>query len=355
MDLRERVKRDLKILSLERKEKEKSEIIIKDRIKKSFNFKEKIKKIPILGNIAWYIYGLLKSPFRIRELYKERDRLYEELNFLRRNWDKERDRLYEELNFLRRNWDKERDRLYEELNFLRNDLSFRYTEPEKFKVLNLDGFLKRELKDKNLDFYVLFEEVFRGEEIKERISKYLSYIKESFTKIGDNSVFLDFGCGRGELMELLKENEIPVIGVEINEEYVSLLRKKGYNVHHGDGIEYLKNLPDNSLLGISAIHVIEHLEFERQKEFIELSYRKIKPEGLLIIETPNPKCSVALANFYIDFTHIRPCPYEFLCFLFEYAGFKDIKLILSSPVDRAFRTGNPFGDYMDYAILGFKR
>jgi len=337
MNLRELVKRDLKILFLEKKEGEELRTFVENKIKGSSNLKGKIKKIPILGGILWYFYGFLKAPFRIRELYKERERLYEELNFLRTNWN------------------KEKEQIYEELNLLKNDFSFRYTEPEKFKVFNLDGFIKEELKDKSSDFYILFEEVFRGEDIKERLSKYLPFIRESFDKIGSNSVFLDFGCGRGELMEILKENEIPVVGVEINKEYVELLNRKGFSVHYGDGIEFLKRFSDESLLGISAIHVIEHLELERQKEFIELSYRKIKPEGLLIVETPNPKCSIALANFYIDFTHIRPCPYEFLCFLFEYVGFKDIRLILSSPVDRAFRTGNPFGDYMDYAIIGFKR
>ena len=156
-------------------------------------------------------------------------------------------------------------------------------------------------------------------------------------------------------MKVLKDRGIPVVGVEINKEYVELLKEEGFDVHYGDGIEYLKSLPDDSLLGVSAIHVIEHLEFDRQREFIELAYKKIKPDGLLIVETPNPKCSVALANFYIDFTHIRPCPHEFLSFLFEYAGFKEIKLILSSPVERSFRTGNPVGDYMDYAILGVRR
>jgi len=156
-------------------------------------------------------------------------------------------------------------------------------------------------------------------------------------------------------MKVLKDRGIPVVGVEINKEYVKLLKEEDFDVHYGEGIEYLKSLPDNSLLGVSAIYVIEHLEYERQREFIGLSYRKIKTDGLLIVETPNPKCSIALANFYIDFTHIRPCPYEFLSFLFEYAGFKEIKLILNSPVVRSFRTGNPVGDYMDYAILGFKR
>ena len=232
---------------------------------------------------------------------------------------------------------------------------FRYTKPETIKVFNLEGLIRGNIKEKTHDFYVLFEDTFRGQDIEERAKKYLPYIRDSFEKTKGNSLFLDFGCGKGEFMKVLKDRGIPVVGVEINKEYVKLLKEEDFDVHYGEGIEYLKSLPDNSLLGVSAIYVIEHLEYERQREFIGLSYRKIKTDGLLIVETPNPKCSIALANFYIDFTHIRPCPYEFLSFLFEYAGFKEIKLILNSPVVRSFRTGNPVGDYMDYAILGFKR
>jgi len=333
MDLKEKIKRDLKILSLEKQESIAIDFTIEKKSKEIQSIKGKIKRIPILGGILWYFYSLIKAPFRIKELYTERQYLYDEINHLKN--------MFNEIN--------------KSLDFLKNDFSFRYTKPEEFKILNLKGFIRKELKDSSHDFYALFENVFRGEDIKEKVSKYLPFLKEVFYKADGDSAFLDFGCGRGEFMRVLKDNEIPVMGVEINSEYAETLKKEGFNVHYGDGIEYLRSLPDDSLIGLSAIHVIEHLEYERQREFIELSYRKIKNDGLLIVETPNPKCSVALANFYIDFTHLRPCPYEFLCFLFEYSGFKDIKLILSSPVERSFRTGNPIGDYMDYAILGFKR
>lgn len=242
------------------------------------------------------------------------------------------------------------------IDMLLQDFNFRFTEPEEYKIIDIPSFDIDKLKNSTHDFYSLFEKAFRGEDIESKLEKYLVYIKDSLQQIGYDSFFIDVGCGRGEFLSLLKNYGIPARGVEINIEYVNMLNKNGFDVVYGDGVEYLKNyINDNELLGISAIHVIEHLSFDDIRRFIELAYQKIKKNGILLIETPNPKCSVALANFYIDYTHIRPCPHELIYFLFEYAGFEDIKLIMSSPVDRAFRTGNPLGDYMDYSILGYKR
>jgi len=338
MDLRNSILRDLKVLYLNKKEE--LNLCNFNEIKKSQifdNLKKNLKKIPFLWKFIWYFYNLLNGPFRVRELYKSVELLLKESHSVR-----------EELAYLR-------DSMRNEIAFLKEEMAFRYKELEEFKVLDMEKFVKGKMSNAGTEFYVFFENIFRNGNLKERLKKYLPFIKEVFDKSGRSGVFLDFGCGRGEFMKILKENGIAVIGVEINEEYVKRLKEEGFEVYLKDGIEFLKDLPNNSLVGVSGIHVIEHLEFEKQREFINLSYQKIKPEGLILIETPNPKCFVALANFYIDFTHIKPCPYEFLCFMLESAGFKDLKLILSSPVHREFRTGNPLGDYMDYAVIGFKR
>lgn len=310
-------------------------------------WKDKIKRIPFLGFIAWYLYNLFKSPMKIKYLYEEKNRL-EELIELKNLEVKNKVEQSEERIFS----------ITEELEHyqkLKNELLFLLKQPKKYQILELPEFIKFDKKSESEDFYLLFENVFRGSDIKMRLMKYLPLIKEVKAESNQDNQFLDIGCGRGEFLELLNENDVKAIGVEINPESVKFLTQRGYRVILQDGIEYLSTLEDNSLLGISAIHLIEHLDFERLKSLIELSYKKLSHGGILILETPNPKCNVALANFYIDFTHQRPCPYELVAFLCEYAGFKDLKIILSSPVDKAFRTGNPFGDYMDYGIVAYKR
>src|SRR4029450_8973125 len=61
--------------------------------------------------------------------------------------------------------------------------------------------------------YFHFEENFRGsrEEIKEKFRGYVPYFQR-----GDSGPVVDLGCGRGEFLELLKENSIPAIGVDSN-------------------------------------------------------------------------------------------------------------------------------------------
>lgn len=331
MDCHKKIEKYIKVFNIEQKESETVSGSSAESIKSS-SWKEKLKSIPLAGKVLWYIYALLKAPFRILALTNETNAIKNDLRSLAYT-----------INEVKKTTD-----------LIKTDLSFRYEKPEEYIVLNVSGFINKEFLSKKQGFYNLFEDSFRGEDIEERLKKYMCFIEKANKNTANKGFFLDFGCGRGELLKILKNSGINVKGVDINQEYVESLKEEGFDVLHGDGIDYLESLPDNSLFGLSAIHVIEHLVFEKLKELVVLAYRKLIPGGVLIVETPNPKCSVALANFYIDFTHLRPCPYEVVCFLLEWAGFSDIKLILSTPVDRAFRTGNPLGDYMDYALVGFK-
>ena len=166
--------------------------------------------------------------------------------------------------------------------------------------------------------------------------------------------FLDIGFGRGEFLEILREERIPVKGVEKSSLYVRRLQEKGFEVICTDAIEYLRKLDKDLIFGVSAIQVIEHLDYPELKKLLSVIYEKLIPGGIIILETVNPKSSIALSNFYIDFTHIRPYPHELVTFLCSCSGFRSIKIIFSSPVERHFRTGVLEADYMDYALIAYK-
>ena len=102
--------------------------------------------------------------------------------------------------------------------------------------------------------YAGFEERFRGseEEIKERQRIYVPYFE------GRNDV-LDIGCGRGEFLELMRESGIQARGVDLDLDMILLCRDKGLDVSVDDAFAYLGALPDDSLGGIFAAQVIEHL------------------------------------------------------------------------------------------------
>ncbi|MFQ5792129.1 MAG: class I SAM-dependent methyltransferase, partial [Acidobacteriota bacterium] len=181
--------------------------------------------------------------------------------------------------------------------------------------------------------YAGMEERFRGseEEIKERQRKYLEHFK------GAQQV-LDVGCGRGEFLELLREAGITARGVDTNLDMVLLCKEKGLDVIQADTFVYLQELPDESLDGISAAMFIEHLPPSEIVGFIHLCRAKLRPNGVILLETPNPKCLTTMAwGFYLDFSHVWPCHPEAMRYVLETAGFRDIRLEFSGPVDPTAR------------------
>ena len=176
--------------------------------------------------------------------------------------------------------------------------------------------------------YFAFEQRFRGtrEDIRERLRYYLPLLRESV--VGkEGSPVLDIGCGRGEWLELLRDEKITARGIDINESMVEECRRRDLDVSTGDAIALLKRLPDNSLGALTGFHIIEHISLETLLELIELAHRVVEPGGLVIFETPNPEnIVVGACNFYVDPTHQRPLPPVMTQFLVESGGFDRVEI-----------------------------
>lgn len=175
--------------------------------------------------------------------------------------------------------------------------------------------------------YFLFEEQFRGsmQEIKDRQSVFVHFFK-------DCKNVLDVGCGRGEFLELMKENGVNAHGIDINDEMIEFGMSKGLNVDKIDAITYLKSIKDESLDGIFIDQVVEHLEPEYLVQMLKLCHEKLMPGSHIFIETVNPLSLTSFVNFYIDMTHKKPVHPETLKFLVSMAGFSEINVGYSSPV-----------------------
>ena len=179
------------------------------------------------------------------------------------------------------------------------------------------------------NFYKAFEDRHRGPRtlIKDRVSVYLPFVTPLKTIYADNSA-LDIGCGRGEWLELLKENGIPAKGIDLDKGMLKVGKKLSLDVELGDGIEYLSKQADESMTIISAFHVVEHISFDDLHILVKEALRVLKPAGILILETPNPEnIKVATENFYLDPTHIRPIPSALLSFLPEFYGYGRTKVL----------------------------
>jgi SAM-dependent methyltransferase len=181
--------------------------------------------------------------------------------------------------------------------------------------------------------YVAFENEFRGsrEEIRRRLSEYLP-------RFEGRSDILEIGCGRGEFLDLLRERGVSARGLDLNEAMVRETRDRGLDAVVADALAYLEGLPDASLGGLFAAQVVEHLPPAYLARLIEVAGHKIRPKGVLVLETINPTCWLAFFESYIrDLTHVKPLHPDTLRFLVRAAGFERVEIELKAPVPEAQR------------------
>ena len=206
--------------------------------------------------------------------------------------------------------------------------------------------------------WMRFAERFRGSE--ESIRQRQQIYAERFRGCAH---VLDIGCGRGELLQVLKDGGVVARGIDLSEECVALCRDKGLDAEVTDLFSYLKELPPSHLDGIVSCQVVEHLPPDRLPELVRLCAEKLKTGALLALETPNPECLAIFAtHFYLDPTHQRPLPPPLLAFYLEEAGFGSIEVRRLSPAEESLPSiatlpedfRKQFFGSMDYAIFGRK-
>ena len=236
-------------------------------------------------------------------------------------------------------------------------------------------------------FYVALEARFRGSRavIRERQSKYLPTIADARKRVetfpprflgptgkdspqtlpGDDGV-LDLGCGRGEWLELLKENRIPALGVDRNRYFLQMCRQRNCAVVDADLMEYLRSAPAESVAAVTSFHVIEHLPTPVFQEMIAQVFRVLRRGGMAIFETPNPaNVLTSSLNFLLDPTHVRPVHPELARLMFEMGGFGSVRLEFMSPYEAYHRVegendalAQRFNQYFhgpqDFAVIGVK-
>jgi len=168
------------------------------------------------------------------------------------------------------------------------------------------------------DRYVAFEDVFRGSE--ERIRA----LQEPYLEIiGDRRPVLDVGCGRGEFLDLLRDHEIPAIGVDTDAGMIARCRAKGHErVEQADAVEYLDGVEEGSLGAVFSAQVVEHIPYPGLERLLSASLRALQPGGLFIAETVNPHAPDALKGFWLDPTHEHPLFPEVMLVLCRSAGYE---------------------------------
>ncbi len=190
----------------------------------------------------------------------------------------------------------------------------------------------RTFRSADSSLYLAFEDLFRGSEaeIRARQADYVPLFA------GARDV-LDVGCGRGEFLALLAEAAVSARGIDLNEEMVAACRAKGLRAETGDAVNYLRGLPGESLGGLFAAQVVEHLPPPQLLAFIQEAARTLRPGARLVLETINPTCWVAFFESYIrDLTHAKPLHPDTLKYLVVANGFQSVEV--------RFRTAIPESD-----------
>ncbi len=214
-------------------------------------------------------------------------------------------------------------------------------------------------------FYYRLEERYRGsrDEIKQRLLVYRNDLRAARERTGASGLVVDIGCGRGELLEVLAEDQFQAIGVDFNPIQLDAARRQGLAVVEADALDYLRGLADQSVLAVTGIHIIEHIPFPQLASVMQQVVRVLKKGGIAIFETPNPhNLIVGATTFHFDPTHVRQLPPEVMQILLEATGFSQVETRPLHPYENfdyivKHHNINPdvamllFGP-QDYAVIG---
>lgn len=337
-------------------------------------FIDSLKRVPVLGYLFNYLFIVLRLPTIIHNINKQHqfalnrlaaaeekikaaekrdDALKTSLNDLKNALAKDRQledakrlELLYTLYFLMDSENQKIDRLDSDMDRLDRDL---------------DEFKNKDEKSLFYPLYQAFEDRFRGvkEAVRNKQEIYLPLIKAA---VGESvsAPVLDIGCGRGEWLALCRKNGYQTQGVDINSDSVALCRNEGFDVSLADALEYLNATADNTFAAVTGFHIAEHLTLNYLITLLDEVLRVLKPDGVLILESPNPENVITgSCNFYLDPTHRAPLPPALLLFLLEVRGFKEVRpLRINENTD--FQFEEPllnklmFGP-QDYAAIGMKR
>ena len=149
-----------------------------------------------------------------------------------------------------------------------------------------------------------------------------------------DTAILDLGCGRGYMLEYLKNHNYNNLkGIDISEEQIEFAHKKGFDVKVSDAIEYLENNVSKFKL-IFALDFVEHFYKEELFPLFEGIFSSLEEGGSLIMHTPNGQAIISPKMIYGDLTHLTIFTPASAQQILRIVGFKDIECYEPEPVPK---------------------
>lgn len=136
---------------------------------------------------------------------------------------------------------------------------------------------------------------------------------------GDPEVrrLVDVGYGSGSLLSWGRGNGWQVAGVEVQEPLLAAGRAAGYSVHRDTSA-----LESDSADLLTGMDVVEHMTSEQLREALTEWRRILRPNGWVVLRTPNCQSPAGLIDQFGDETHRQMLSGPILCEFLRRAGFE---------------------------------
>jgi SAM-dependent methyltransferase len=161
------------------------------------------------------------------------------------------------------------------------------------------------------DAYLRVSHAFEGAEPARR-----ALYKDYLQFFDERDLVLDFGCGHGTWLEIVRDAGLSGLGIDYDPEMARQCEERGLEVICSDE---LSDAAVREPTAITAFHIIEHLPpMEVMRLLMTLDVRKV----LLI--TPNIDHPIVPHTFWRDITHVRPYPVMVMEEMCRQAGFTGV-------------------------------
>ena len=131
---------------------------------------------------------------------------------------------------------------------------------------------------------------------------------------------LDVACADGYGTKILSQNAISVVGVDRNENYLSVAKTK----YNNDNIEYEcvdldSDTINGSYDGIVCFETLEHLKYPYN--FLKNLYEILDENGIIILSIPNSEYEIIENGKNKDFLHLHVFTYKDIVEKLQNVGF----------------------------------
>ncbi|BAZ65647.1 MAG: class I SAM-dependent methyltransferase [Pelatocladus maniniholoensis HA4357-MV3] len=163
---------------------------------------------------------------------------------------------------------------------------------------------------------------------KEKIFKSFQRTLKNWLPTDRSIKILDVGCGEGALLTFLKEKGYNnLTGLDISEQNVAICQELGLTfVQKFDAKQLNEFEKAEEFDVIFALDILEHLPKQSASQFLKQIREKLKPNGCVVIQTPNMGSIFGCLYRYNDLSHEFGVAENTLLNLLLIAGFESNKV-----------------------------